>query len=303
MAARFFRGEPRTCGQMARMTGRLVLCPTPLGNLEDVTLRVLRCLRECDVVFAEDTRVSETFLRRYDIDKPVRSFHERVESRRLNEAARLFEDGKTIAVITDAGMPGISDPGVELVRAAREAGAAVEVLPGPSACLGAAVLSGFDVARFRFEGFPPRSPGARRAHVASLARESAAVVWYEAPTRVRALLADISSELPERRVFVLREYTKRFEEQIEGDAASVLRALADEPRGEFVVVLDGARTRASDDEVDERATAAIEMLVEGGVRPRLAVDAIAAATGSNRKRLYAHAHRVAGKALDSHEGN
>jgi 16S rRNA (cytidine1402-2'-O)-methyltransferase len=285
------------------MTGRLVLCPTPLGNLEDVTLRVLRCLRECDFIFAEDTRVSETLLRRYEIDKPVRSFHERVEERRLKEASRLLQDGKTIAVITDAGMPGISDPGIELVRMAREAGAAVEVLPGPSACLGAAVLSGLDVGRFRFEGFPPRSPGARRSHVASFANETAAVIWYEAPTRVRALLGDIASELPHRRVFVLREYTKRFEEHIQGEAATVLRSLADEPRGEFVVVLDGARESTGDAEVDERATAAVEMLVEGGVRPRLAADAIAAATGSNRKRLYTHAHRVAGKALDAREGN
>jgi len=285
------------------MTGRLVLCPTPLGNLEDVTLRVLRCLRECDFIFAEDTRVSETLLRRYEIEKPLRSFHERVEARRLKEAARILEDGKTIAVVTDAGMPGISDPGVELVRAARAVGAAVEVLPGPSACLGAAVLSGFDVARFRFEGFPPRSPGARRSHVAALARERAAVIWYEAPTRVRALLADIASELPGRRVFVLREYTKRFEEQIEGDAAAALRALSDEPRGEFVVVLDGAPASSGDAEADARADAAVEMLVEGGVRPRLAADAIASATRSNRKRLYALAHRIAGKALDAREGN
>lgn len=285
------------------MTGRLVLCPTPLGNLEDVTLRVLRLLRECDFIFAEDTRVSETLLRRYEIDKPLRSFHERVEERRLKEAARILKDGKMIAVVTDAGMPGISDPGVELVRMAREAGAAVDVLPGPSACLGAAVLSGFDVARFRFEGFPPRSPGARRSHVASFASETAAVIWYEAPTRVRALLGDIAAELPQRRVFVLREYTKKFEEHIEGDAATALRMLRDEPRGEFVIVLDGTRTSASDAQVDERASAAVEMLVEGGVRPRLAADAIAAATGSNRKRLYAHAHRVAGKALDAREGN
>jgi len=285
------------------MTGRLVLCPTPLGNLEDVTLRVLRCLRECDFIFAEDTRVSETLLRRYEIDKPLRSFHERVEARRLKEAARILEDGKTIAVVTDAGMPGISDPGIELVRAARAGGAAVEVLPGPSACLGAAVLSGFDVARFRFEGFAPRSPGARRSHVAAFARETAAVIWYEAPTRVRALLADIASELPERRVFVLREYTKRFEEQIEGDAAAALRALSDEPRGEFVVVMDGAPASSGDAQADARADAAVEMLVDGGVRPRLAADAIASATGSNRKRLYALAHRIAGKALDAREGN
>lgn len=303
MAARFFRGEGRTCGQCASMPGRLVLCPTPLGNLEDVTLRVLRCLRECDYIFAEDTRVSKTLLSRYEIDKPVRSFHERVEARRLKEAAQMLNDGKTIAVITDAGMPGISDPGVELVRAARGAGAVVEVLPGPSACLGAAVLSGFDVARFRFEGFPPRAPGARRSHVAAFAKETAAVIWYEAPTRVRALLADIASELPERRVFLLREYTKRFEEQIEGDAAAALRALSEQPRGEFVVVLEGALASPGDAEADARADAGVEMLVEAGVRPRLAADAIAAATGSNRKRLYTHAHRVAGKALDGHEGN
>ena len=287
----------------ARMAGRIVLCPTPLGNLEDVTLRVLRCLRECDLVFAEDTRVSETLMRKYEIDKPLRSFHERVEARRLAEAVRVLGDGKTIAVVTDAGMPGISDPGVELVRAARAAGAAVEVLPGPSALLGAAVLSGFDVARFRFEGFPPRAPGARRAHVAAFAGEHAAVIWYEAPTRVRALLAAIARELPERRVFVLREYTKKFEQHVAGDAASVLRELDDPPRGEFVVVLDGAARATLADDDDPRAAEAVRMLVEQGVRPRLAVDAIVAATGANRKRLYELAHRVAGKALDARESN
>lgn len=283
------------------MTGRLVLCPTPLGNLEDVTLRVLRTLRECDLVFAEDTRVSEVFLRRYEIEAPVRSFHERVEARRLAEAVRLLRDGKTIAVVTDAGMPGISDPGVELVRAAREAGAAVDVLPGPSALLGAAVLSGFDVARFRFEGFPPRAPGARRAHVAALADETAAVIWYEAPTRIRALLADVAGELPGRRVFVLREYTKKFEEHIAGEAAAVLRTLGEPPRGEFVVVLDGAAPQRTRDKEDPRAAGAVTMLVEHGVRPRLAVDAIVAATGANRKRLYELAHRVEGKALAARE--
>src|SRR5690242_10679278 len=147
------------------MPGRLILCPTPLGNLEDVTYRVLRCLRECDVIFAEDTRVSLALLRHYDIKKAMRSFHERVESHRLRELASLLDAGKTVAVVTDAGMPGISDPGVELVRAARTCGAAVEVLPGPSALLGALVLSAFDVSRFRFDGFPPRKSSARRAYL------------------------------------------------------------------------------------------------------------------------------------------
>src|SRR5579862_4587513 len=143
------------------MTGRLIVCPTPLGNLEDVTLRVLRALRECDEIFAEDTRVSAVFLRAYDIQKPVRSFHERVAASRLTALRRLLAAGKTVAMVSDAGMPGISDPGVELVRAAREAGAAVDVLPGPSAVLGALVLSGFDCARFRFDGFAPRKAGER----------------------------------------------------------------------------------------------------------------------------------------------
>jgi 16S rRNA (cytidine1402-2'-O)-methyltransferase len=285
------------------MAGRLVLCPTPLGNLEDVTLRVLRCLRECDVIFAEDTRVSETLLRHYDIKKPMRSFHERVEAQRLRELTKLLDQGKTVAVITDAGMPGISDPGVDLVRAARAADAAVDVLPGPSALLGALVLSGFDAARFRFDGFPPRKSSARRAYLDSLGTESAVTIWYEAPTRVRELLADVAALYPSRRVFALREYTKKFEEHLIGAAASVLASLPDPPRGEFVIVLDGASEPAGRAELPAGVTDAMELLLANGVRPRLAVDALVAATGLRKNELYALSQSIAGRSLGVRDRN
>jgi len=284
------------------MSGRLALCPTPLGNLEDVTLRVLRCLRECDVIFAEDTRVSVALLRHYEIVKPMRSFHERVEAQRLRELGRLLAEGKSVAVITDAGMPGISDPGVELVRVARESGASVEVLPGPSALLGALVLSAFDVSRFRFDGFPPRKPAARRAYLETLREETAVTVWYEAPTRVRALLADVASFFPQRRIFALREYTKKFEEHLLGTASDALVALSDPPRGEFVVVLDGVREIART-ETPQGIVDAMQMLIESGVRPRMAVDALVAATGLPKNELYALAQSIAGRSLEGRDRN
>jgi 16S rRNA (cytidine1402-2'-O)-methyltransferase len=278
------------------MAGRIVLCPTPLGNLEDITLRVLRCLRECDAIFAEDTRVTTKLLHHFDIKRPLRSFHERVESKRLRELRALLEAGSTIAVVTDAGMPGISDPGVELVRAAREAGAALEALPGPSALLGALVLSGFDVGRFRFDGFPPRKPAARRRYLEELRDEHAAVVWYEAPTRVRSLLDDVARLMPDRRIFVLREYTKRFEEHLIGLARDVVERLRSEPVGEFAIVLEG-RAKASARDVTSSAdvTKAMQLLIDGGVGSRLASDALRHATGLSKNELYALAQSIKGR--------
>jgi 16S rRNA (cytidine1402-2'-O)-methyltransferase len=274
--------------------GRLIVCPTPLGNLEDVTLRVLRALREADIIFAEDTRVSQTLLRHYEIRTPTRSFHEAVEAKRLRELVALLGEGKTVAVITDAGMPGISDPGVELVRAARGAGAAVEVLPGPSALIGGVVLSGFEGGRFRFEGFPPRKPGARLKHVESFRMETASVVWYEAPTRVRALLEDLDRSFPERIVLVLREYTKKFEEQLVGTPAAVLAKLEDPPRGELVVVLEGAPDKQpAAAEIPAGVERALRLLLENGVRTRLAVDVLVASTGMHKNLIYDLAQRLA----------
>jgi len=187
---------------MPKTSGRLVLCPTPLGNLEDITLRTLRELRECDVIFAEDTRVTRKLLSYFDIAKPLESFHESAHARRVRRLRAALAAGKSVAVVTDAGMPGISDPGAELVRAAREAGAAIDALPGPNAALGALVLSGFDISRFRFDGFPPRKSGERKAYLQGLADEPQPAVLYEAPSRVTDLLDDIAALLPGCDLFV-----------------------------------------------------------------------------------------------------
>jgi 16S rRNA (cytidine1402-2'-O)-methyltransferase len=278
------------------MSGRLYLCATPLGNLEDITLRVLRVLRECDVIFAEDTRVSSVLLRAYDIDKPVRSFHQHVEARRLAELRELLAAGKTIAAVSDAGMPGISDPGVELVRAARSAGAAVEALPGPSALLGALVLSGFDCSRFRFDGFVPRKPGARAKYLESLLDETACTVVYEAPGRVRTLLDDIERVLGGRRVFALREYTKKFEQQALGTAGEVRAQIAWPARGEFALAIEGAEEEDRAAIVPAAVTEAIGALVASGAGVAVVARALHAATGLPKKALYA----LAQKAFDRH---
>ena len=270
--------------------GKLILCPTPLGNLDDITLRTLRALRECDVIFAEDTRVSNKLLRHYDIRKPLRSFHERVETARIAELRALLAEGKAVAVVTDAGMPGISDPGSELVRAARESNAAIEVLPGPSAALAALVLSGFDVARFRFDGFPPRKSAERRRYLGGLQHEESPVVWFESARRVGELLRDVAAVLPQRRLFVLREYTKLFEQHLAGSAAELLRELK-ERRGEFTIVLEGcARGQAPQVDV-ARINDAVALLRDAGLGARTISEVLRLATGLPKNELYRLAAR------------
>jgi 16S rRNA (cytidine1402-2'-O)-methyltransferase len=268
------------------MAGRLVLCPTPLGNLEDITLRVLRTLRECDVVFAEDTRVSAVLLRAHGIEKPMLSFHERVAARRLDALRKLLVDGKTVAVVSDAGMPGISDPGVDLVRVARAAGAEIEVLPGPSAVPSAVVLSGFDTSRFRFDGFPPRKPGPRAAYLAGLVREPACTVLYEAPVRMGALFDDIERVLGDRLIFVLREYTKKFEQQVLGSAAEARAAIAWPARGEFTVVIEGAQDEAPSAEIPPAILAAVRALLAGGASVSSVARALHGITSVSKRALY-----------------
>jgi 16S rRNA (cytidine1402-2'-O)-methyltransferase len=266
--------------------GRLVLCPTPLGNLEDITARALRALRECDLIVAEDTRVTGGLLHHFGIEKPMRSLHERVEARRMREIGEALRDGKTVVMTTDAGMPGISDPGAKLVQLARAQGAAVDALPGPSAFVGALVLSGFDISRFRFDGFPPRKTAERRRYLWSLREVDHAIVWYEAPTRVIALLDDIERELPDRRVFVLREYTKLFEQHALGSAAEVRRQIEQPARGEFTVVLEGARARDGAREIPPEAREAVQRLVARGTGARDAAEAVSLATGVPKNALY-----------------
>ncbi len=215
----------------------LVFVPTPLGNLRDITLRALDVLRDSSLLIAEDTRVARKLLNALDLPgKEIWAYHEHnaaAATSGILERAR----GELVAVVTDAGMPGISDPGGDLVAAARAAGIAVEVLPGPSALTGVAVLSGFPLRRFIFEGFAPRTSAARKQAFARSFAFGVPSIWYESPQRVHAMLADLAQVDPDAQVFVLREYTKRFEEQLLGTAAEVAQRLAEPVRGEIAIAV------------------------------------------------------------------
>jgi 16S rRNA (cytidine1402-2'-O)-methyltransferase len=215
----------------------LVFVPTPLGNLRDITLRALDVLRECSLLVAEDSRVARKLLSALALPgKEIWTYHEHNAEGATSGIVERARN-ELVAVVTDAGTPGISDPGGDLVAAAREQGVSVEVLPGPSALTGAAVLSGFPLRRFLFEGFAPRTAAARKAAFARSFALGIPSIWYESPQRVRATLADIAAVDPQARVFLLREYTKRFEEQLLGTAAQVLTRLSDPVRGEIAVVV------------------------------------------------------------------
>jgi 16S rRNA (cytidine1402-2'-O)-methyltransferase len=269
---------------MNRRAGKLLICPTPLGNLEDITLRCLAALRSADLIIAEDTRVTKILLRAYEIRTPLRSFHERNAESRLRELRELLNEGKTVAVVSDAGMPGVSDPGSEFVRAARAVSAPVEVLPGPSVVPAALLLSGFDISRFRFDSFAPRKVGERHLYFQSVKNERAAVVLFEAPSRIEGLLRAAVAVLPNRRFFVLREYTKKFEEQMLGTPRELLERLKTSARGEFTVVIEGSKEAAPSTRGD--VTSAVDFLVQVGVSVKDATEAVRRASGAPRNEVY-----------------
>ena len=207
------------------MAGRLLICPTPIGNLGDITLRTLDALREADVVCAEDTRVTGKLLAHFGIEKRLERLDEATLSTQAHRVAARIAAGETIAFCSDAGMPGVSDPGARLVAAAQQAGCVVEVLPGASAAATAYVASGFSNPRYYFGGFFPRKQGERRAALAAVAALDAVLVFYESPHRTASALAAIAEAFPTREVAVCRELTKRYEE--------VYRAAALDAAAEF----------------------------------------------------------------------
>ncbi|MBV8149947.1 MAG: 16S rRNA (cytidine(1402)-2'-O)-methyltransferase [Candidatus Eremiobacteraeota bacterium] len=220
----------------------LVFVPTPLGNLRDITLRALDALRDATLVVAEDTRVARRLLSALEIGGKEIVRYPRGGGRGFQRILERARD-EAVVVVTDAGTPGISDPGGTLVRAAREAGVGVEVLPGPSAAIVAAVLSGFDLRRFSFEGFVPRTEGARRNAFARAQASGATTIWYESPHRIVRTLETLAALEPDAAVFVARELTKLHEQQILGTPEHVLAALERPVRGEIVLVLPALKKR------------------------------------------------------------
>jgi 16S rRNA (cytidine1402-2'-O)-methyltransferase len=262
----------------------LAVCATPIGNLEDVTLRVLRELREADLVLCEDTRHTRRLLERHGIKARLRSYHEHNEAQRTAEVLPRLEAGERVALVSDAGLPGISDPGARLVTAALAAGVPVTVLPGPSAVETALVASGFGTDRFQFLGYLPRGAGERQALWSELARWPDAVVAFESPQRLPGVLASLAEALPERPVAVCRELTKRFEEVVRGSANELAERFSEDVKGEITLVIGPSAVEVG---LDEGAAAeAVAELVAGGVSRRSAAEVVSRLTGVPRNRLY-----------------
>jgi 16S rRNA (cytidine1402-2'-O)-methyltransferase len=262
----------------------LAVCATPIGNLEDVTLRVLAELAGADVVLCEDTRRTRRLLDRHGIRASrLLSYHEHNEAQRTSELVPRLVEGERIALVTDAGMPGISDPGARLIAAARDAGVPVTVLPGPSAVETALAGTGFDAGRYLYVGFLPRVPAA----IVELVNGSrdVTIVAFESPQRLPASLRAIAEDDSERRVAVCRELTKIHEEVVRGTAAELAARFSSPPKGEVTLVVAPSADVVRDGD-DQQAFAAVTELVEAGLPRRRAAEIVARLTGVARNTLY-----------------
>jgi 16S rRNA (cytidine1402-2'-O)-methyltransferase len=221
----------------------LYLVATPIGNLGDITLRALEVLREVDLIASEDTRKTSILLSHYDIHKPQKSYHAFNEKKVVPKLIELLLAGQSIAVVTSAGTPGISDPGYSLVQAAIENEIPITAIPGPSAVVMALILSGLPAHSFTYKGFPPRKSGARRRFIGEEKESPHTLIFYESPHRIQAFLADALAELGDRQAALANDLTKKFETIQRGCLSALLEALNQEaPRGEYTVVIEGDRT-------------------------------------------------------------
>jgi 16S rRNA (cytidine1402-2'-O)-methyltransferase len=263
------------------LSPRLVVCPTPIGNLEDITLRVLSALRDADLVACEDTRRTRVLLDRYGVNAKLVSYHEHNEEKRAAELVERMRAGAVVALVSDAGMPLVSDPGYVLVRACVAAGLPVEVLPGPSAAIAALVASALPADSWRFAGFLPRKKGELRD---LLLEVGGTLVAFESPRRVPATLRLLAELDPEREVAVCRELTKVHEEIVRGTAADLAGRYAEAPpRGEVVLVFGPREPRPAD---APEGLDALRELVDAGAKPRPAAAVVARLTGASANDLY-----------------
>ncbi len=276
-------------------TGTLFLVATPIGNLEDITFRALRVLRECDLVAAEDTRHTAKLLNHYGVRTPTTSVHEHNEPARIAGLVAKLTAGVRIALVSDAGTPGVSDPGFKLVRAAIAAGVRVEAVPGPSAVLAALSASGLPTDSFVFVGFPPARKAARETWYRTLLNERRTLVFFEAPHRIRESMEAAMLVLGDRDVAVCRELTKLHEELVRGPISAVLGRLGEE-RGEFTVVMSGDPPRPAGAETaqvsDESVFTAFSAAVEAGLGRREALKSVADALCLRSRDVYAAVERA-----------
>lgn len=232
--------------------GKLYICPTPIGNLEDITLRVLRILKEVDIIAAEDTRHSLKLLRHFEIEKPLTSYHQHNEKSKTQDLIKQLQEGKSIALVSDAGMPGISDPGEILIKECIEEQIQLEVLPGPSASITALVASGLETGRFSFEGFLDRDRKKRKARLEKIRSEDRTLIFYESPHRIKETLKDLLKVLGNRKAVVAREITKKYEELIRGNLEEINEYFQNKQiKGEMVIVCQGMDPDQAEEEIQE----------------------------------------------------
>lgn len=274
------------------MKGKLYLCATPIGNLEDITFRVLRTLKEADLIAAEDTRNSRKLLNHFEIKTPMTSYHEYNKYEKGRWLIRQMEEGKQIALITDAGTPGISDPGEELVAMCWEAGVEVTSLPGPAACVTALTVSGLSTRRFSFEAFLPQDKKQRQEVLEEMKRDTRTLILYEAPHRLIKTLEELLKELGNRRITVCRELTKKHETLFKTDLEKALDWYRENPpKGECVLVLEGIsreemkaeeRSRWEDISVPDH----MEFYLKQGMEKKEAMKQVAKDRGVSKRDIY-----------------
>lgn len=267
------------------MPGLLYVVSTPIGNLEDITYRAVRILKEADWIACEDTRTTKRLLDHYGIQTRSISYHEHNEANRTEDLVARLQRGETGALVSDAGTPLLSDPGYRIVRAAVQAGIRIEALPGPSALLAGLVVSGLPTDQFHFAGFLPLKQGQRTRLLESLRDEPATLIFYEAPHRILEALEDIAETLGEREVVAARELTKFHEEVLRGTAAEIRAVLESREsiRGEFVVLIAKAKEPLHDDTPPEEA---VEALVRAGVNRMDAMKTVARQRGLSKRDVY-----------------
>lgn len=269
--------------------GTLYLCATPIGNLEDMTLRAIRILKEVDLIAAEDTRHTRKLLAHFDIHTPATSYHQHNEAAKADKVIVDLLNGKNVALVSDAGMPGISDPGAHLVAAAVQAGIEVVPIPGPSAVITGLVASGLPTDRFVFEGFIPRVRKQRIRRLKEIAVEERTVVIYESPHHLLQTLEDLAGISGSREIAVARELTKTYEEIIRGSAQSILEHFKQiPPRGEFTIIIRGAEPTYGEPAADwpESLAEHVNLMMSGGLDKKQAMKEVAVMRGISKREVY-----------------
>jgi 16S rRNA (cytidine1402-2'-O)-methyltransferase len=277
------------------MPGKLFIVATPIGNLEDITLRALRILKESDIIAAEDTRVTRKLLSHYDIHTEMIAYHQHSKGKRSEEIVEMLVEGKSVALVSDAGTPGISDPGHELIALCIAGDIPIESVPGPTALIPAVVVSGLSTSHFTFDGFPPRRDSDRRAFFRSLVGETRSIAIYESPLRLAKTLHAILKELGDRRIAVVREVTKLFEEVFRGTVSEAIDHFAGKVKGEIVVVIEGAPVAVEEAPGEDAIASRLAELAASGVSERDAVRQCAVELKLPKRVVYAKALEMKGR--------